>query len=256
MLPQAFKINEIKIENASNKTFILDGLLEAEPGQFVMVWLPGMQDKPFSIASANPLSLMIAAVGPMSEAAHQLQAGDLIWVRGPLGRGYRMPENPSPGAHVLLIGGGYGVAPLRYLAERALAQDFQVSVIIGARSSADLLQVEAFKALGVLLWLTTEDGSAGIQGWVTDAIPQVLDSLSDKPSAVYTCGPTAMLKAVAAQGAGLGLPVQVSWEAHMRCGIGLCGSCEVGDGWLTCLDGPVFPFDPERVAPAGKVDGC
>ena len=64
---------------------------------------------------------------------------------------------------------------------------------------------------------------------------------------VYACGPTGMLQAVADRCASLGLTAQLSWEAHMRCGIGLCGSCEVGNGWLTCLDGPVFPFDPSNI---------
>ena len=67
---------------------------------------------------------------------------------------------------------------------------------------------------------------------------------------VYACGPTGMLQAVADRCATLGLTAQLSWEAHMRCGIGLCGSCEVGNGWLTCLDGPVFPFDPSNIVTA------
>jgi dihydroorotate dehydrogenase electron transfer subunit len=242
-----FKITEIRQENANNKTFVLDRPIEAQPGQFVMAWLPGMQDKPFSLAHANPLSLTIAAVGPLSEALHQLTAGDSIWVRGPLGRGYRLTG--QPGDHLLLIGGGYGVAPLCYLAETALAAGYRVSAIVGARRQQDLLLVDAFEALGVATWATTEDGSAGLKGLVTDAIAPAYNSALGRPTAVYTCGPTGMLRAVAARCAADGIAVQVSWEAHMRCGIGLCGSCEVGDGWLTCLDGPVFSFDPEQVSP-------
>jgi len=246
-LPRALKVTDIKPENGSTKTFVLDGSLEAVPGQFVMAWLPGFEDKPFSLANANPLSLTVAAVGPFSRALHQLQQGDWLWIRGPLGQGYRWPSS-SPG-HILLIGGGYGVAPLLFLARQALAAGFQVSMIIGARSQAQLLLVEAFKTAGIPLWLTTEDGSAGLKGVVTDAIAPVLAGPLAKPQMVYSCGPTGMLQAVAAFCQAKNIPVQLAWEAHMRCGIGLCGSCEVGQGWLTCLDGPVFPFDPVKISP-------
>jgi dihydroorotate dehydrogenase electron transfer subunit len=149
----------------------------------------------------------------------------------------------------LLIGGGYGVAPLLFLARRALPGGYYVSMIIGARSKADLLLVEDFKALGGSLWLTTEDGSAGHKGLATEAIPLALAGSPTRPAAVYACGPTGMLRAVAARCAAENLPAQLGWEAHMRCGIGLCGSCEVGQGWLTCLDGPTFPFDPLKTPP-------
>jgi dihydroorotate dehydrogenase electron transfer subunit len=243
-LPQALEIVKIKVENATTKTFVLDSSLAAGPGQFVMAWLPGLEDKPFSLANANPVSLTIAAVGPFSRALHQLQVGDFLWVRGPLGRGYCLPTDSEPGGHLLLIGGGYGVAPLLFLTRRALAANYQVSMIIGARTASGLLLVDDFEALGVSLWLTTEDGSAGQRGVVTDVIPQVMASSSVKPKMAYACGPTGMLAAVATRCQVENVPVQLSGEAHMRCGLGLCGSCEVGQGWLTCLDGPVFPFNP------------
>ncbi len=237
-LPQALKITAIRAENAATKTFVLDGALEATPGQFVMVWLPGLEDKPFSLANAAPLTLTIAAVGPFSRALHQLNVGDYLWLRGPLGRGFNLPADPH--APILLIGGGYGVAPLLFLARRALAAGQPVSAIIGARRAEDLLLTADFAALGVPLQLTTEDGSAGLKGRVTDALAQ----LAKKPHPVYACGPTGMLAAVADTCAAAHIPAQLGWESHMRCGLGLCGSCEVGQGWLTCLDGPVFPFNP------------
>jgi dihydroorotate dehydrogenase electron transfer subunit len=132
------------------------------------------------------------------------------------------------------------------LAKEALAQGGHVSAIIGARSAPYLLLAEEFQAAGASVWLTTEDGSAGMAGLVTDAIPYAISQAALPPAAIYTCGPTGMLRAVAALAEANQIPVQVAWEAHMRCGIGLCGSCEVGAGWLTCLDGPVFPFDPTQ----------
>lgn len=249
MLPHPFPITEIRTENANTKTFVLNGILDAVPGQFMMAWLPGLEDKPFSLSGADPISLTIAAVGPFSEAVHQLRVGDHLWLRGPLGHGFELPLDSAVEEHLLLIGGGYGVAPLLFLSRLGLALGHTVSMIIGARRSADLLLAQAFEALGISVWLTTEDGSAGIKGRVTDAIPHLLANPSAQPACVYACGPTGMLEAVAAQCDQEALPVQLAWEAHIRCGIGLCGSCEVGAGWLTCLDGPMFAFNPRQVVP-------
>lgn len=249
------RIVRIQQENERTRTFTLDGSLNAEPGQFVMAWLPGVDEKPLSLAAADPAALTVAAVGPFSRALHGLAVGDRIWLRGPLGRGYALPargldDDSGARPHTLLLGGGYGVAPLRFLAQRLLRAGHAVSMIIGARSAADLLLVDAFRALDVRLWLATEDGSAGLRGLATDAIAPALAAAPAETASVYACGPTGMLRAIAAICQGRGLPVQLSWEAHMRCGIGLCGSCEVGDGWLTCLDGPVFTFDPTASPPA------
>lgn len=248
-LPQPFKIAAIRPENGATRSLVLDSRLDAAPGQFVMAWLPGVDERPFSLAHADPVTLTVAAVGPFSRALHDLAVGDRIWLRGPLGQGYTLPPRGSSGdgvrkSHALLLGGGYGVAPLRFLAERLLGAGYAVSMIIGARSSAELLLVGAFQAMDVRLWLATEDGSAGLRGLATDAMEPALVAAPAETATVYACGPTGMLRAIAAICHTRNLPVQLSWEAHMRCGIGLCGSCEVGDGWLTCLDGPVFTFNP------------
>lgn len=243
-LPQPLKVVEIKVENHYTKTFILDGALAANPGQFVMAWLPGLEDKPFSLSNADPVSLTVAAVGPLSGAMHRLAVGDRLWIRGPLGHGFELPVEVASSKHLLLVGGGYGVAPLLFLSRRALAQGHDISMIIGAKTRRDLLMVKAFEQLGVSLWLTTEDASRGIPGRVTEALPLVFEQSSLKPGRVYACGPTGMLEAVAARCIAEKVSFQLAWEAHMRCGLGLCGSCEVGQGWLTCLDGPMFPFNP------------
>ena len=244
-LPHPLRVIRIIDENDYTKTLVFDHTIDANPGQFVMAWLPGHEDKPFSLLKADPLSLTIAAVGPFSRAVHQLQVGDSLWVRGPLGQGFTLPAEPT---RILCIGGGYGVAPLQFLTRQALAQGHTVTMVIGARSSGDLLLVDAFKTLGISLWITTEDGSMGLKGRVTDAISQIIGQRT-QPTIAYACGPTGMLEAVAAQCSPEGIAVQLAWEAHMRCGIGLCGSCEVGDGWLTCLDGPMFTFNPRLVGP-------
>ena len=140
-LHTVFRIKEITSENYRTKTFVLDAPLpDARPGQFVMAWLPEVGEKPFSIAGADPLKLTVVAVGPFSEALHALQPGDRVWIRGPLGNGYQLS-----GSRHLLVGGGYGAAPLLYLAETALARGDAVRVCLGARSAQDILLADAFE---------------------------------------------------------------------------------------------------------------
>lgn len=236
----AYTITEIRDQNARSRTLVFDRALPSEPGQFVMAWLPEVGEKPYSIAAGHPLELMVVAVGPFSEALHGLTVGDRLWIRGPLGQGFRLPSSPA-GQRVLLVGGGYGVAPLRYLAQTALAADADVEVCIGARTVDDCLLVGDFRRLGCRVRLSTEDGSAGERGLVTGIVSTAV--MASRPDAVYACGPIPMLEAVEALCLRHGLPHQLSWEARMRCGMGLCGECEVHgrevDGWLACHDGPV-----------------
>lgn len=250
-LPRACRILSVQDENYRTRTIRLDLELDAAPGQFCMLWLPGLDEKPFSLRSAAPASFTIAAVGPFSRAVHRLEPGDRIWLRGPFGRPFHLE-----GRDHLLVGGGYGVAPMLYLAEQALARGDRVRAVVGARVSRDLLGLADFAALGAELLYTTEDGSpadagsanpagalvelpsgAGIPGRVTDAIRPML--AGDKPDTLYACGPHGMLDALAALAEPAGLPAQLSWEAYMRCGIGICGSCE-HEGLLLCADGPVL----------------
>ncbi len=256
---KTFTVREIRTENYRTKTFVFDrALSEAQPGQYVMAWLPDVGEKPFSIAGGDPLALMVVAVGPFSEALHRLRVGDRVWVRGPLGQGFALR-----GRHHLLVGGGYGVAPLLFLARTALAAGHTVDVCIGARTVEDVLLAEAFASTDLVdqtddplksvqsvekLHITTEDGSLGERGLVTQAVEAVI--ATHRPDCVYACGPVPMLTALVRQCREHNLPHQFSWEAHLRCGLGICGSCELDTqtrqaakipaGWLVCKDGPVM----------------
>ena len=235
-LPRPVRIRAIQDDNYRTKTFVLDAALDAYPGQFVMAWLPRFDEKPFSLVNADPVTLMITAVGPFSRLMHEKQPGDLLWLRGPFGRGYILPER---GKRLALVGGGYGVAPLHWLARTQLGVAAALTAVIGARTGADVLYAERFAALsgGLETVVTTEDGSRGLAGRVTDALLPRLER--EEIDAICACGPHGMLAALEALGRRYGVETQLSWEAYMRCGIGICGACEHA-GQVLCMDGPVL----------------
>jgi dihydroorotate dehydrogenase electron transfer subunit len=242
-LPQVAHVVSIADESARTRLLVLDHHLAAEPGQFVMAWLPGIDEKPFSLVCADPVTLMVARVGPFSTAIHALKIGDSLWLRGPLGNGFWLPaEGPSAGA-LLLIGGGYGMAPLHLLAERAIAAGWVVSMVIGARTAADVVLSGRLAALGAQVTITTDDGTLGQRGVATEAAARLLNEHSFQT--IYACGPEPMLVAVERLALARHLPAQLSYEGHMRCGLGVCGSC-ARQGWLVCRDGPVKAVHAER----------
>lgn len=227
--------------NENTTWLTLDGDIEGMPGQFVMSWLPGIGEKPFSIASMSPLALLVVDVGPCSHAIHQLKPGDLIWIKGPLGHGFTLE-----GDNLILVGGGYGSAPLLPLAKAARNQGKNVVVCLGAQTGQGLLLSDSFLDMGCQIAFATEDGSMGSKGLVTNIVKQAFRDSGI--NTLYACGPVGMLSALADLCRLHRINYQLSWEAHMRCGMGLCGSCEVPRssdqalpvGWLACYDGPVF----------------
>ncbi len=234
-LHTAFRVAATVPEGSAGLTLVLDGALPAEPGQFVMAWLPGIEERPFSIMDDDPLSLTVAAIGPFTRALCALRVGDRLWVRGPFGHGFALS-----GARHLLIGGGSGVASLTLLAKRLRAQRREAIAAIGARTASQLMLPWKFASLGITPLLATDDGTAGVRGTVLDVARDALDARW--PESIYACGPEPMLRALAARTRTLGLPCWVSLERTMKCGIGICGNCHLGDR-LVCRDGPVFPAE-------------
>jgi dihydroorotate dehydrogenase electron transfer subunit len=239
----AYRIQSVRIENKTTRTLVFDAPLEdVQPGQYVMAWLPGIGEKPFSISGDEPFALTIADVGPVSRALTRLKVGERVWVRGPLGRGFSLTSQSH-----LLVGGGYGAAPLSLLARRARKVGHSVAVALGAKSEGDLMMVSTFEEMGCQVYTATEDGSCGVRGLVTAAVEAAYDEC--EPRALYACGPNPMLITLAAYAHEKELPAQLSFEALIRCGIGLCGSCElpeevcaqlgISPGFLVCHDGPV-----------------
>jgi len=239
-LPQAYHIAEVRVENLTVRTLVLDGTMDAAPGQFVMAWLPGLDEKPFSPSGVAPLAITVQRVGPFTTALHALSPGDRVWLRGPFGHGFALCEGT-----LLLVCGGCGAAPLHDLAGLARLAGRDVHVVLGARTEEGLFFQERYAALGCAVHLATDDGSAGYHGTAIDLAASLLDS-GAPISTAYACGPEPMLDALYLLAQDHGLACQLSYEAYMRCAIGVCGSCAVG-GCLVCRDGPVFDAPPDRV---------
>jgi dihydroorotate dehydrogenase electron transfer subunit len=225
----------------------------AQPGHFVEVAVeaPGtLLRRPLSIARADRVSsevgtidLVIGADGVGSAWLAKVAAHETLDLIGPLGRPFPLPTRP---ASCLLVGGGYGAAPLHYLTETLVGLGHRVDLLVGAASESALLHSMEAKRVATSLQFTTDDGSAGLTGRVTDALADAVRR--GGTDVIYACGPNAMLAAVSAAGITLGLPVRVSLEERMACGVGVCFTCVVPvrdrTGEVTmrrsCYEGPVF----------------
>ena len=235
-LPKNAKIIKIIEENATGKkTFLFDTAFEnVLPGQFCMVWIRGTDEIPLGCSYENGVTFQV--VGPATTALSQLKVGDFVGLRGPLGHGFTLPKK---GEKILIISGGIGAAPLAPLAERSKKDGADITIIIGARSDEDMIFEKRFSKTGKVI-LTTDDGSVGKKGFVTDALSELDTDAFDK---IYVCGPELMMKFVmdvliqknAIQKA------EFSMERYFKCGIGVCGSCCIDAlGVRVCKEGPVF----------------
>jgi len=234
-MPRAVRVREVVQENYRTRTYVLDCELEARPGQYIMLWLPRLDEKPISLVSGSPLTITVADVGPFTHALSQLGPGDRLHYRGPYGKPFE-----ATGQRLLLVGGGYGVGPMHFLAREALSLGLACEVVIGARNGDDVLFVERFQALGVAPVVTTDDGSQGMRGMATDGARRILDGPG--ADALYACGPEKMMRALGELAEARGLPCSLSVERYMKCGgLSLCGACEV-NGVLVCAEGPVLDW--------------
>jgi dihydroorotate dehydrogenase electron transfer subunit len=225
----------------------------AEPGQFVNIAVEAggtLLRRPFSIAQvsrqgpfAGTVDVVFDAHGPGTEWLTTVEPHDVIDVIGPLGSSFPLPKRK---VSCLLVGGGYGTAPLFFLADRLARQGLRVDLVVGAQTQSRLLNVIEAKRVSTSVVFTTEDGSYGTRGRVTDVLEDVVTR--NRTSVVYACGPNPMLRAVSERCAELEVPVQVAVEERMACGIGVCFTCvlpvRAKDGSVrmkrSCVDGPVF----------------
>ena len=247
-------IQTVKIESTSQEclgittfTFKKVGKIP-KPGQFLMVWVPGIDEIPMSISNYNDngeWSITVRNVGECTEALSKLKVNDYIGVRGPLGNHFILPKQKNVTS--FLIGGGIGSAPLRFLALELQRNNYKSIIIEGARKELELIYLEEFKNFQEKLTdvlFCTDDGSFGIEGFASDVFISKFQEYMDRDKAnvmIYTCGPEKMMYQIHKYCESHHIPMQASLERVMRCGCGLCGLCAVDPiGLLVCKDGPIF----------------
>jgi dihydroorotate dehydrogenase electron transfer subunit len=233
------KILDIKTESPTVKTFTFKDKVcaKAEPGQFLMLWIPSVDEIPLSILDADEdgnVSVAVKRVGEATQALHNLKVGDFIGLRGPFGNSFTLRDGK-----ILMVGGGIGMAPLHFLTKKLAPKASKLTLVIGAKTKQELLFIEKLEQFckGESLLVTTDDGSYGFKGLASELSESILTK--EKYDTVYACGPEQMIRKVfeAAEKAGIG--IEASLERLMRCAIGLCGSCVIGK-YRVCKDGPVF----------------
>lgn len=221
---------------------------KSKPGQFLHVRAARGNDpllrRPISIHAVDDedkADLLYCVSGRGTELLSNKKAGETVDVLGPLGNGFETGEKMN---RAIMVAGGMGVAPLLFLAQRIKRNCDEIKVLIGAKTKDGLLAVSNFKELGCDVWQTTEDGSAGRKGYITDLVEQALfEPGSGGTVKLFACGPRDMMERTSKTAAIYNVSCEVSLEERMACGLGSCLSCVVDttDGLKrVCKEGPVF----------------
>jgi len=226
-LPVPVTITQVVKESPSVTTIFFDRVFPSHPGQFVMVWVPGIDEIPMALSYPNAIT--VQCVGDATRALVVKRPGEKIGIRGPFGNGFTLQ------GRILAIAGGVGAAPLL----RIGLEYPDVTFLFGARTASELIfQNTLSSACNVLV--ATDDGTAGFHGYVAG----LLDELSlDTYDTIVVCGPDPMMRSVLSclEKRGALQKSQFSMHRYMKCGIGICGSCCIDpDGVCVCKDGPVF----------------
>jgi len=244
------RIVGVRDETPTIKSFTLRDRIAAKAltGQFVMIWIPGVDEVPMSLSTIDSkegaVAITVEEVGEATSELHRKKAGDIVGMRGPFGNGYALTN-----AHnVMIVGGGTGIASLAPLTEEIAKQKGRrVTFLLGAKTCGELLFLERMKTVLSTMHhkmiVTTEDGSYGVKGLVTEPAERLLSK--EKFDMIYACGPEQMMHKMFLLAERFKVPFQASLERLMRCAIGLCGTCVMGR-FRVCRDGPVFSGEQLR----------
>jgi dihydroorotate dehydrogenase electron transfer subunit len=237
-----------------------------KPGQFVALAVGGpvtsmLLRRTFSIHDVRPdhggtVEFVFAATGAGTRWLAERRARDVLDITGPLGRPFPVPRDP---VSCLLVGGGYGSAPLFSLANRLRDRRCSVDFLLGAATGERVFGALTARRTGRTATITTEDGSLGVRGVVTDMMGQIIHEA--RTDVIYACGPMPMLRQVTALARRYDIPVQVAVEELMACGVGVCMTCVLpvaGTDGITrmvrsCVDGPVFRGEQVRWDDVGTI---
>ncbi len=239
--PRFVIVKKVNLETPKIKTFIFndEACSKAFPGQFIMLWIPGLDEIPISLSIIHlndSSAITVKKVGEASEAVHDITRGDVIGIRGPYGHGFT-----SVNGNVMIVGGGIGMASLAPLSEILSPITTRITLIVGAKTRDELLFPDwmrlEFSKIDSKIIITTEDGSIERRGLATDPVKELLEK--QRFDVIYTCGPEKMILKMYQLAEIYKTPIQASLERIIRCSIGLCGSCMIGK-YRVCSDGPVF----------------
>jgi dihydroorotate dehydrogenase electron transfer subunit len=231
--PQIKEILYEKLENNEIKTFKFDFTEKMTSGQFFMIWIPGVDEIPMSVSYIDKYikGITFRRVGKATNALFGLNVGDKIGVRGPYGNGFKIF-----GEKILFVGGGTGIAMLAPAIEEAVAKNISSTVILGVRNIRDIFFEDRIKKCGVKYYISTDDGSKGYKGFASDLAKDIL--CKNSINSVFTCGPENMMKKLFEICGSINF--QASLERYMKCGVGICSHCCLGNGLRVCVEGPVF----------------
>lgn len=234
------KIHRVREEAPKVRTIFFEDELcaSSEPGQFLMVWIPGVDEIPLSISSVSErlTSVTVKEVGEATRALNSMRRGSLIGIRGPFGSHFKIM-----GKSALVVGGGIGTAPLLMLVKKLLREGVKTTIIEGAKTHSEILfkdqLMDLHRRYGLEVKFTTDDGSYGMKGLATEAAEKIISER--KYDSIYACGSEAMICKLLSLARKHNIQIQVSLERIMRCAMGICGSCVIGK-YRVCRDGPVF----------------
>ncbi|MCK5627337.1 dihydroorotate dehydrogenase electron transfer subunit [Candidatus Bathyarchaeota archaeon] len=240
--PRIVKIKQESIETVSMKSLYFEDELSAksQPGQYLMIWIPGIDEIPMSISfmsDENQSAVTVRNVGLATNELFSMKTNQQIGLRGPYGKGFNIDNIEN----ALIVAGGSGGVPLGPLSDLLRKKEIKFTCIIGAPVAEELLFLERHqlnaKAVGGIVLPITEDGSHGTIGLASEIAEKEIKK--EEYDMIYTCGPEQMIKKIVDLGLDNSIPVQASLERIIKCGIGICGSC-VLDSLRVCKDGPVF----------------
>jgi dihydroorotate dehydrogenase electron transfer subunit len=244
-MPETVEILQTEEVGNGVRTLRFELNRDVRPGQFFMVWLPGVDEIPMSASyCSGRKGITVKEVGPATKALCNLRSGDKIGVRGPYGHGYTIHDGKT-----LVVGGGTGMASLLPAVE-AIGDRARVDVAIGARNVSELLFIERAKAVSDNVRTSTDDGTNGLKGTAVDLVADMLSK--EHYDHVLACGPEKMMFYLLPLLQKHGVKCQLSLERYMKCGAGLCGSCAL-DEKRVCVEGPVFTGEEaQRMIEFGK----
>ena len=227
------RVKNIITESYKAKTiFFEEKISDYKPGQFIMLWLPDVDEKPFTLSYyGKKTGLTFEIKGKFTKALSKIKKGDKLFYRGPFGKPYTISKAKNKGKNVCIIAGGLGFASISTLADELKNAD----IVYGTRTKKEL--IFSGRYTGERFYVCSDDGSFGFHGFTTQMFEQLLKG--KKYNVVYCCGPEVMMNAVLDICNRNKIYCECSLERFMYCGVGICSSC-VCDGQRVCKDGPVF----------------